>query len=157
MRPVLALDLATRTGWALLQPSGSVLSGAHRFGRAGKGDRERLRAIEVWLPSFLPPIAQGAGDLVYELTGFRFRNSFRVSGHLEAFVLRAADAFQIPEAATFSYLPTQVKKGATGAGTASKAQVVEAMRERWGLPALDDEDEADALALLTHHLAQREA
>ena len=153
MRRVLALDLATRTGWALLL-GGTLSTGSLRFGRSGKGDRDRLRAIEEWLPGILLPIACGQGDLVYELTGFGFRNSIRISGHLEAFLIRAADTFGIPEGRVHSYPPAKAKKSATGSGSASKQEVLAAMRERWSLPGLDDEDESDALALLHHHLLQ---
>ena len=153
VRRVLALDLATRTGWALLL--GDTLStGFVRFGRSGKGDRDRLRAIEEWLPGILLPIACDQGDLVYELTGFGFRNSIRISGHLEAFLIRAADTFGIPENRVCTYTPMQAKKSATGSGAASKEKVLLAMRERWGKPDLDDKDESDALALLHHHLLQ---
>jgi len=153
-RPVLTLDLATRSGWAYRSSSGAVTSGAVDFKARGKEDKDRarLRAIEAWLPLALAPLAQGRGDLVYELTGFGHHSSIRISAHLEALLLRAADAFGIPPGDTYRYSPQKGKQAATGKGNASKAEVLEAMAARWDLPELDDEDRADALALLTHHL-----
>ncbi|MCO5166610.1 MAG: hypothetical protein M9894_09620 [Planctomycetes bacterium] len=49
--------------------------------------------------------------------------------------------------------PAEVKKHATGRGNASKADMVEAARQRWRI-AVDDHNQGDALCLLAWTLEE---
>jgi len=50
---ILALDLATTTGWAYGRPGGKPNSGAVRFSKPGAGRAETYRAFLVWLTRFV--------------------------------------------------------------------------------------------------------
>lgn len=156
IRPVLALDLATRTGWALVGAEGRLVHGAntlpHKIG--DKADAAtRLRSAEDFLQDHLRHVAGGRGDLVYEtpVLGGTYGNSVRVACHLEATLLAMARAFCVPDSCLYGYAPKEVKKWLTGNGNANKADMVAAVEERWGLGITDD-NEADSVALLQLHL-----
>lgn len=97
---VLALDLATKTGWCVLDDGGQIRSGAHDFGvRAPKGDSEQrhgclfTRAASLfadlchqWQPN----------AVVYEVSGSRFMGeAARVALGLRACLLVAAHSREI--------------------------------------------------------------
>lgn len=146
--PILALDLATRTGFAYLAPgadrpeSGTVLLPDH-------GPAARAVALETWLWPRLAPLAAGRGLLVYETPALVAHRAapFRVGCQLEAVALRLARAWRVDHILGVS--APEAKKHATGNGNANKGQVLEAMRARWEREDLDDADESDALALLS--------
>jgi Holliday junction resolvasome RuvABC endonuclease subunit len=54
-----------------------------------------------------------------------------------------------------SVAPNTLKKHATGDGRAKKEKMIAAMRERWSLPDLISDHEADALAVLAWALEMR--
>lgn len=152
--PILALDLATRTGWAFL-PAGADRpeSGAVQLIPASCSDPgRRVVALEAWLWPRLKPLAAGQGVLVYETPGLVQNRAapFRVGCHLESAVLRLAQAWGV--ATILTATAPQLKKHATGLGNVNKDAVVAAMRVRWALRELEDDNAADALALLSYAL-----
>ena len=50
---ILALDIATRTGWALGKPSGAPTSGSYRFGQFHSEPHEVFGAALKWFSEFL--------------------------------------------------------------------------------------------------------
>lgn len=149
---VVAIDLATVTGWAQLL-DGRLASGFLRLGPVGSEHlMARLRAAEDWFPRVLAPIAWGQGHLAYErpLTTGRNRAATRTALHFEAALLLAASSLGVDHVR--DYQGSTVKKHATGNGRAGKDHVIAAMRRRWNLPELADDNEADALAVLSLHL-----
>lgn len=155
MTPILALDLATTTGWARLTDQGEI---AHGFAKlAHRTAVERIRALEDLLRDHLPLVAHGKGDLVYETpvtSGRTYPASVRVACHLEATLLGQAFAFGVDPDRIYGVAPAELKKWTTGNGNAPKELMVATVEERWGLGITDD-NEADAVALLKRHEATR--
>lgn len=142
--PILALDQATRLGWAFLA-AGAERPESGALQLPDSGPCARIVAFESWLWPRLAALGGGRGLVVYEGTVARFASSFRTGCHLEASILKLAAAWG---AHVLEIPPAQAKKLATGNGNADKAAVTAAMRARWARPGLEDNDEADALALL---------
>ena len=123
---LLALDLGTSTGWALRASDGNTVSGTESFkpGRFEGGGMRYLR-FKRWLTE-IKATAEPLGAIYFE----------EVRRHIG---VDAAHAYG-------GFLGT-IKKHATGKGNASKDEMVAAMRALGHQPG--DDDEADALALLT--------
>lgn len=142
-RPVLALDLATRTGWAARDRTGVVTSGAHGF--AGAPGARYLR-FWGWLTTVADRMGlDRCGVIAYETpltVGRGFRPGF--GRELAAFVQALAHARQIE---VRDVAPSALKKHATGWGGAKKPNMIAAAAHRWGIETEDD-NEADALCLL---------
>lgn len=135
---ILALDMATRTGWAVHDEGRLVRSGMVKLpDRPGA----RVRGFEDWLRDQL----DGVDVVAYESPALvRGRAAaHRVGCHLEA-VVYATCGGQI----LYSTPAPQWKKLAGLKGNARKGEVLEWARRRWGLPDLVSHDEADALGVL---------
>lgn len=150
MNSVLALDLGTRTGWALKDQTGMITSGTENFktGRFEGGGIRYLR-FSHWL-SEIKNLA-GSLDLISyeEVRRHLSTDSSHVYGGLMATLTAWCELHSIP------YLGVPVgtiKKHAAGKGNAGKAEVMEAMIARGFSP--KDDNEADALALLTWTMDQ---
>lgn len=146
MSGILALDIATKTGFAKLG-NGEIVSGVYDMSE-NKGDMGKMGSFfSQWLycqildeprvnhliieRTVLPPKCNG--DIVYRLSGLAF------VAHQVAFDL------SIPR---FEVVPGVLKKFVTGNGRAKKKDMIAAVCE-WGFNPQDD-NEADALALLTY-------
>lgn len=153
--PILALDLATATGWAVRDAAGRVTSGVQQF-TLGRGDspgirflrfrrwvREMIQLSDAKVVAFEQPIA-GA-------RGFRMGIAIELSGIL------SAEAAELG-AETTTVPPATLKKHATGKGNAKKPAMIAAAVARWpGLFAgreAPEQDEADALCVLAWALDQ---
>lgn len=155
--PILALDLATRLGWAHRNRLGQIRSGVLRL---PSDAIKRVQSFEEWLRERFGLMDLWDGVVAYEepILGVAPRKkgdkrppartaaAHRVVCHLEATVLRVCGSWHC---LVGSLHPTRVKKHATGKGNAKKAEVVTAMQKRWRRPELEDDNEADALALLS--------
>lgn len=143
MSNILALDIATKTGWAVSWHGTPVISGVKDF---GDFDDEASRAdyFEYWLKAdrdiaamdFLvmeTSFSTGFGKVDYRLNGMQYL------AHMVAWKYKV-ERRTVP--------PTTLKKFATGNGRAKKKDMIAAVRE-WGFDPQDD-NEADALALLTY-------
>lgn len=151
--PILALDLATRAGWAARDRAGVVTSGWLKL--ADSTATARIVALELWLwPKVGEVLGHGQGVLAYELPALVCGRvaPHRTGCHLEAVALRQAYAWKTPR--VVGATAAEIKKHATGNGRADKAAVVAAMRARWGREDLTDDNEADALALLALVIGQ---
>lgn len=150
--PVVALDLAKETGFAIYGGSVLTSSGSFLIGKRSGNAWSRVQAAVRAFEEVLEPVAWGRGEVVYEsVVTIRYRNAIRSACHLEACLWLACKARGVNEANVTDYKAKAVKKSQTGNGNASKALVIEAMSKRWG-KALTNDNEADALALLAHHL-----
>ena len=147
---ILALDLGSKTGWALRQPDGSITSGTVEFrpNRFEGGGMPFLR-FKGWLDevlTFAGPIQTIHFEEVRRHLG---TTACHVYGgflaHLSAWCEKRAIPYQGVPVGT-------IKKHATGKGNAGKAQVIAAMRDRGHSPT--DDNEADALAILHWALDQ---
>ena len=147
---ILALDLATRTGYAVLDLDGKRIdSGTWQSTPTAKHPCRWQRWLdgftkvswEPWFGGGLACIAVEAsisyGDRGRANSG---RIGFGLRAHLELWASRRG--IEIAE-----FAPATVKLVAAGKGNASKAQVATAMRRRFRLAELAGGDEADALAV----------
>jgi Holliday junction resolvasome RuvABC endonuclease subunit len=141
---ILALDLGTQTGWALLDREGAITSGSELFKpQRFEGGGMRYLRFKRWITEvkqsadglnavFFEEVRRHAGvDAAHTYGGFM--------AHLTAW----CEHHQIP----YQGVPVgTIKKHATGKGNASKDEMTAAARLRGHVPA--DDNEADALALL---------
>lgn len=150
---ILALDLATRTGWAVWSGAART-SGVHSF---AIGDREPrgwlYHKFDTWLVEMLNP---EPALIVYEEPGhLRSREAGYVLYGFLTRVWEAADIRHIPRRRV---AVSTLKKWATGSGKATKAEMVAAVLDRYpkALAASEeaflriDDNEADAIALLEY-------
>ena len=149
---ILALDLGTTTGWALMTRDGSITSGTesfkpHRF----EGGGMRFLRFKRWLTE-IKQTSNGI-DAVYfeEVRRHLGVDAAHAYGGFMAHLTAWCEHHQIP----YQGVPVgTIKKHATGKGNASKGEMIAAAKARGHLPA--DDNEADALALLHYALGLQE-
>ncbi|MGH8080855.1 MAG: crossover junction endodeoxyribonuclease RuvC [Lysobacter sp.] len=146
---LLALDLGTTLGWAL-RFSGQAMSGTEHFkvGRFEGGGMRYLRFVR-WLDDLWR--FAGAPSMVCfeEVRRHRGVDAAHVYGGFLAQLTAWCERRGVP----YQGVPVgTIKKFATGKGNADKAAMIEAAK-RWGHQP-DDDNEADALALLHWAMAQ---
>lgn len=160
---ILALDLGTRTGWALWDGTRRE-SGVQTFDvKRGESPGMRYLRFNRWLDDVArvpwtrapDPYRDQVVDLVvYEQTLARFARgqgqteiAVNLAGRVQEFCAR----YEIQHAAVW---PATLKKWTTGKGNAKKPAVVAAVNERFGPPFVTDDNEADAIALLEYARAE---
>lgn len=149
-RPVtLALDLGTKTGWALGGADVPVVSGVQSFAndRFSGGGMRYLR-FRRWLDEIA-----GAHRLsrvsFEEVRAHRGTDAAHVYGGLMGQLTAWCEEKALP----YGAVPVgTIKRFATGKGNAGKPAMIAAV-ESWGFTPADD-NEADALALLHYEMAQ---
>lgn len=151
LTPVLALDLATATGWALRDARGQLTSGVQSFAlRSGESSGLRLLRFRRWLREVLE-----LGEV--RLVAYEQPVIHRKRRQLNRSVAHNLEGVLLPELEGLvdyvSPTPAEVKKHATGKGNASKEQMVEAARERWRVD-VEDHNQADALCVLAWTLEE---
>lgn len=134
MKKILALDMATKTGWA-----NDSASGTEDF-RKKAGDSRGMIFIrfEAWLNEMVK--ISGPDMIVYERPHARGRAANEVLNGMLAFTVKVCQVHGIE----YTDCPsTSLKSFATGKGNASKGDMMAAYRKRFGADPLDD-NEADA-------------
>ena len=142
---LLALDLGTTTGWAMLTPGARVVSGTMSFkpGRFEGGGMRYLR-FRRWLTE-LKATTEGIEAVYFEEVR---RHAGVDAAHAYGGLLATLTAWCEHHGIPHSGVPVgTIKKHATGKGNASKNEMVAAVRALGHAPA--DDNEADALALLS--------
>lgn len=158
---ILALDLATRTGWAIQEGTGPILSGVQEF-KLGRGESPGMRYFRFsrWLDELLvsradplvmsPP--KSRVDLVaYEQSFRRGGAATEVAGALVGLTQRACAMYGVEHVAV---AVTTLKKFATGRGNADKSEMIVRAYSRWpdqfrlGEP--PDDNQCDGLWLLEY-------
>ena len=141
---VLALDMASRTGWAMQDDNGLVKSGTMDFRvKKTEDDSLRLRLFGDWL---LQRIAEGVEMIFFEKVLFtpRFQsgavlNEFR--GVLKYIAnKKGVKIYGIP-------VPT-IKKKVAGKGSAKKNRMIAVMSHTYTDQHILDDNQADALGVL---------
>ena len=140
---VLALDLATKTGWA----HSCGVSGVWDFS-VRRDESSGMRLIR--LVSKLNMILEEVGvDLVlFEAArhaGPGMQGALVVHAEIQGTVKLWCEQNNIQFR---GYSPSEIKKHATGKGNANKEKMVEAARVKWPDVELIDDNQADALWLL---------
>lgn len=148
-RTLLALDLGSQCGWAVLPRSGRIASGTSGF----RPDRfSGAGMVYLRFEKFLADLARDAGPfhavVFEEVRAHAGTLAAQVYGgflaHLTAWCERKAAPYLGVPVAT-------IKRHATGKGNAPKEDVIRAVRAQGFLP--KDDNEADALALLAWAIA----
>jgi len=140
---VLALDLATTTGWAYNQPS---INGGVWDLKPKRGSSEGMKQIKLraMMQDFNKTIG-GIDLIVYEKPAGRFINGVISVAELVSVV----KVFCEDEGIEYtSYRPTQIKKWATGKGNSNKAKMSEEAKSRWPNINIIDDNMADAMLML---------
>jgi Holliday junction resolvasome RuvABC endonuclease subunit len=140
---ILALDLGTHTGWALLE-GGHVESGVQLFDvKRGESPGMRYLRFNRWLEEMA-----GADPkphvIVFEQAHHRGGAATEVAAGFSTRILEFCARHGIEHASVHT---ATLKKFATGKGNADKEAMLEAARRRFK-PDLEDDNEADALWIL---------
>ena len=152
----LGFDLATLTGWGLLDANGARIDSGWKAFPVKTTDGARWGLVRRWMLERLDHAAEHGEPVVgYELVRrHAATRAAHVYGAFEAYLQEACDARDV------RLLPVtvqHVKQHATGKGNADKSAMVLAARKRWGYPtssAKGHEDEADALHIASLTLEQ---
>lgn len=142
--PVLALDLATRCGFAL-RTSRTVASGTADFAERRHETRgDRLWRFQQWIADV--HAAQALSMVAYEKVQGHMRGAAQTCyAQFEGVLLAWAAKRQVP---VYPVNPKTLKRAIAGSGNADKARMVAAVRAFGFAPA--DDNEADALAVLIY-------
>ncbi len=139
---ILALDLATRTGWAVVRDGRVVESGVQTFDkRRGESNGVLFLRARKWLSEFGYPTRP---DLIaYEQAHFRGGAATEICVGLQTRAQEVAAEWGVESAP----VPTStLKKWATGVGRAEKPAMIAWAAARIGRQPEDD-NEADAIAV----------
>ena len=140
---ILALDLGSKTGWALSLKN-NIFSGTESFHNDRfSGGGMRFLKFQRWLDS-LNTLQPGLREIYFEEVRRHLgTDAAHVYGGLLAILTSWCEEKQIP----YQGVPvTALKKFITGKGNASKEEIITEIRKRGHHP--HDDNEADALALL---------
>ncbi len=144
LRPILALDLGTTTGWALRGFDGLVTTGTASF-KPSRYDGGGVRYLRFtnWLTE-LDRLSGPVGTIWFEeVRRHAGTDAAHVYGGLMASLTSWAELRGIP----YEGVPVgTIKRHATGKGNANKAAMIAAANARGFSPA--DDNEADAIAIL---------
>jgi len=141
---ILALDLGTQTGWALLDREGSINSGSETFKpQRFEGGGMRYLRFKRWLTEI-----KQCGDGIDAVYFEEVRRHIGVdAAHAYGGFMATLTAWCEHHAIPYQGVPVgTIKKHATGRGNAGKAEMIAAVIARGHIPT--DDNEADALALL---------
>lgn len=149
---ILALDLGTKTGYAVRKRDGKIVHGTQSFApRATWSPGQRWLRFRSWLGELLD--LHQVGRIAYEHVSFHAGvRDAHCYGAFRAFVEMAADTRRIELVSTNVQT---IKKHWTGKGGADKAAMIEQARKRGFRPETDND--ADALAVLDWAVAQERA
>lgn len=151
----LALDLATRTGWAL-HDDGVTTSGVLNLdGASMQGPAEDPCPYWLKLRNWLPSMMLSFGDrMVIERGFFRGAGSTYLTG-LQVVARMYAAEHGIHDTCVPPLVVKRHFTDVTGVKTRSKETMLDAARDRW--PGVFDDNESDALWILDWKLKQQEA
>jgi hypothetical protein len=140
---ILALDLATHTGWAFQYDNGACSSGVTPFlGTLQPG--QRWIRFSAWLESF----AQITPDFIFYERPILHHSSASAAELAFGFSTRVQEFCALKKIRCHSVHNGTLKKYATGSGRADKAAMLRFGRTYW--PNVTDHNECDALWLLEY-------
>ena len=143
-KEVLALDIATHTGYFSVHEAGTW-----NFTESRRRNGNRMHgAFRTVLVSFIR--AHGIRRVVTEdVSVNRYFYDMRRLSELRGILIEVCDSLGLPEPEFVN--PAVLKKWATGNGHATKAQRVAACKERYGIIPVDD-NAADACHLFHYYI-----
>jgi Holliday junction resolvasome RuvABC endonuclease subunit len=145
---ILALDLGTTTGWALMQADGQITSGSQSFKpQRFEGGGMRFLKFKRWLTD-VKQCTSGIDLVVFEeVRRHAGVDAAHAYGGFMGQLTAWCEHHQIP----YEGVPVgTIKKHATGKGNAGKEDMIASARARGHNPADDNEADAIALVYLTH-------
>lgn len=157
--PALALDLATKTGWAMRDRSGQVISGVQEFDlKRGESNGMRFLRFRKWLNEMFK-LGQFGKEISAELPGLVVYEQAHHRGGFATELALGLVTHTQSEAARYGleYMPVHtasLKKWATGSGRAGKPEMIAKAEELAGDTKIIDDNHADALLLLHFGLSQ---
>ena len=141
---ILALDLATTTGWALRTTDGQVLSATVSF-KPSRFDGGGVRYLRF--RSWLDSMAQNVGHISAVYHEAIRRHVSTDSAHVYGGLLATLTAWCEQNAIPYQGVPVgTIKRFIAGKGNADKDAVIAAVQARGFNPT--DDNEADAIAIL---------
>jgi Holliday junction resolvasome RuvABC endonuclease subunit len=141
---ILALDCATRTGWATLI-NGAIESGVQDFSkRRGESNGMMFLRFRAWLHQSFDMAGMKMDVIAYEQAHHRGGAAVEICVNLTG---RAQEFAASIGAETIAPHTATIKKFVTGRGNADKDAMVAWFKRETGRDAIDD-NEADALAIL---------
>lgn len=147
MRTILALDLGTKTGWAIKTEIEEITSGSQSFhSKRHEGAGMRYLKFKRWLEQMIE--SNGITEVYYEEVR---RHVGTDAAHVYGGLQSQLQVICVEKGIPFSSVPVgTIKKSATNKGNASKEQMVEAARQAGFDP--KDDNQADAIHLLRYVL-----
>ena len=148
---VLGLDLATKTGWAVLTLEGLISSGV--FSMENMANSQKCLTFYQWLNKMIETYKPEA--IVYEHPIIHKLNRSGVGSikNLEGILFVACELFKVPFASVY---PATLKKFATGSGRASKREMKDCAKTVFNEIKIIDDNHADALFLAKYNLEELE-
>jgi len=142
MKNILALDLATKTGWATGSRPTEITSGVQDFSLQ-RGDSSGMRYLrfESWLTDVITLVHPEV--IIYEQAHQRGGAPTEIAYGFITHTLKICAKYQIEHQALHT---GTLKKFWTGKGNAGKSEMIAECRRRGFSPR--DDNEADAIALL---------
>jgi hypothetical protein len=153
---ILALDMATTTGYAILA-SGVMTSGSQCFTKQTATKTRaaaHVGASHAMFDNWLTEMLHGPryDEIVFEMAGFfKSAAAVQVCVGFRGILLCHAAKHNIP---LYSYSPSAIKKFWTGKGTAKKPDMIAKTKQEYPDLDITDDNECDAIALLRMHLAK---
>ena len=135
---ILALDIATKTGWATNTSSGTWEL------KPNRGESEGMRVVRFKAKVKEIITLEGIDLVVYERPAGMHKSSIMVASEMVGVLKDLCEELKIDYAA---YSASEIKKFATGKGNANKEAMVSAAVNHFSIPIMDD-NHADALWLL---------
>lgn len=136
---ILAIDQATKTGWAT-----DTSSGVWDL-KVNRGESEGMRVVRFKARVREIIDLEGIELVVYERPAGRFKSSIMVSSEMVG-VLKDLCIEKGVDLACYS--AGEIKKHATGKGNSNKDAMISAAKEKWPGVDIVDDNHADALWLL---------
>lgn len=157
--PVLALDLATKTGWALRDRSGNLESGVQEFElKRGESAGMRFLRFRKWMKDMIALGELGTkysqnepGLILFEQAHHRGGAATQLCVGLVTNVLADAAQHGVEHMSVHS---ATLKKFATGSGKSSKEEMITKAKEFYPNVILLDDNHADALLMLKYGLTE---
>lgn len=157
--PMLSLDLATKTGWALRDRTGAIESGVQEFAlKRGESKGMRFLRFRKWLREMIALGELGTsfssstpGVIVYEQAHHRGGFATELAVGLVTDVL--AEAARVG----LEHMPVHtgsLKRWATGKGNSGKSKMIERAAELYPTVDIIDDNHADALLLLNYGMEE---
>ena len=138
-KEVLALDIATHTGYFSVHEAGTW-----NFTESRRRNGNKMHgAFRTVLVSFIRRV------VTEDVSVNRYFYDMRRLSELRGILLEVCDSLGLPEPEFVN--PAVLKKWATGDGHATKAQMVAACKERYGIIPVDD-NAADACHLFHYYI-----